>query len=297
MTEPTVPHAAADAPTPADARALWRVAEAVHAVTYFAPEVRDALKATGLRGFWMGYTAARLAPLGPIGPEIGTAVLHNFAPAMVARSLPAAWSYTTPDAVLRARAEALPHALAPFLTDLRDDDRDTATDTLARATASAGLEGRALFAAHVALPWPEDPSLRLWHATTLLREHRGDGHVAALTAADLTGLEAHVLATAVGGGDPAVLRDNRGWTEGEWAAAVHALADRGLVDRAGIATAVGEEEHAKVEAVTNRTAARPLAVLRRAELEATIRVLAPVAQRIAATGLVPFPNPMGLPRP
>lgn len=292
-----MPHPAADRPTPADARALWRVAEAVHAVTYFAPEVRDALKATGLRGFWMGYTAARLAPLGPIGPEVGTAVLHNFAPAMVARSLPAAWSYASPEAALSARAEALPRALAPFLTDLRDDDRDTVTDALERATAAAGLEGRALFAAHAALPWPDEPSLRLWHATTLLREHRGDGHVAALTAADITGLEAHVLATAVRGGDPAVLRDNRGWSEDEWAAAVQALADRGFVDRDGIATAVGEEEHARVEAATNRAAARPLAVLTRAEVEAAIRALAPVAQRIAATGLVPFPNPMGLPRP
>jgi hypothetical protein len=292
-----VPHAAADRPTPADARALWRVAEAVHAVTYFAPEVRDALRATGLRGFWMGYTAARLAPLGAVGPEVGTAVLHNFAPTMVARSLPAAWSYATPEDVLRARSEALPRALASFLTDLREEDRDTATAVLARVTASAGVQGRALFAAHAALPWPEDPSHRLWHATTLLREHRGDGHVAALTAADLTGLEAHVLVTAVRGGDAAVLRDNRGWSEDEWAAAVGALADRGLVDRNGIATAVGEEEHAAVEAATNRAAARPLAAVTRAEIEATIRALAPVAQRIAATGLVPFPNPMGLPRP
>ncbi|WP_211262650.1 SCO6745 family protein [Nitriliruptor alkaliphilus] len=289
--------AAGDRPTPADARALWRVCEPVHAVTYFAPEVRDALKAVGLRGFWMGYTAARLAPLGPIGPEVGTAVLHNFAPTMVARSLPDAWRYASPEAVLTARAEALPRALAPFVEDLDVGTIEAVTASIRRATEAAGVEGRAMFAAHVALPWPDDPVLRLWHATTLLREHRGDGHVAALTAADLTGLEAHVLATAVRGGDPAVLRDNRGWSEDEWARSVNALATRGLVDRTGAATAVGQEEHAAVEAVTDRLAARPLARLDRDDVATLIATLAPVAQRIAATGLVPFPNPMGLPRP
>jgi hypothetical protein len=282
---------------PVDARALWRVCEPVHAVTYFAPEVRDALKAVGLRGFWMGYTAARLAPLGPVGPEVGTAVLHNFAPAMVARSLPDAWRYASPEEVLSARAAALPRALAPFVDDLDDGAREAVTGSLRRAVTAAGVEGRPLFAAHAALPWPEDPVLRLWHATTLLREHRGDGHVAALTAADLTGLEAHVLATAVRGGDPAVLRENRGWSEHEWATSVDALAARGLVDRSGAATAVGQEQHAAVEAATDRLAARPLAHLQGGEVATVIATLAPIAQRIAATGLVPFPNPMGLPRP
>jgi hypothetical protein len=286
-----------DRPTPDDARALWRVCEPVHAVTYFAPEVRDALRGTGLRGFWMGYTAARLAPLGPVGVEVGTAVLHNFAPRMVARSLPDAWDHADPATVLAARAEALPIALGPFLADLGGERLAQATRILEQAMAAAGVDGRPLFAAHTSLPWPDDPVLRLWHATTLLREHRGDGHVAALTAADLTGLEAHLLATAVRGGDPAVLRDNRGWTEDEWAGATEALASRGLVDRDGVATAVGQEEHAAVEAATDRAAARPLAASSRDEVATVIGTLAPVAQRIAATGLVPFPNPMGLPRP
>lgn len=288
---------ATDRPSPGDARALWRVCEPIHAVTYFAPEVRDAMKAVGLRGFWMGYTAGRLAPLGPVGAEVGTAVLHNFAPAMVARSLPDAWDLATPEDVLTARADALVPALTPFLTSLDDTARDAAAATLERAMVGAGVEGRALFAAHAALPWPDDPLLRLWHATTLLREHRGDGHVAALTAADLSGLEAHVLVTAVRGGDPAVLRDNRGWTEEAWAAATVALAARGLVDDSGAATAIGHEEHQAVEEATDRAAARPLAALTRDEVRELTSTLAPVAQRIAATGLVPFPNPMGLPRP
>ncbi len=286
-----------DRPTPEDARSLWRVCEPIHAVTYFAPEVRDALRATGLRGFWMGYTAARLAPLGTVGPEVGAAVLHNFAPAMVARSLPSAWDHATPAAVLDARADALPRALAPFVADLDADAGRRAAATLERAMRDAAVDGRPLFAAHAALPWPDDPVLRLWHATTLLREHRGDGHVAALTAADITGLEAHVLVSGVRGSDPAVLRDNRGWDLDAWDAATVDLAARGLLDRTGAATAVGRELHDEVETATDRAAARPLRVLSRQDVAEVTATLAPVAQRIAATGLVPFPNPMGLPRP
>jgi hypothetical protein len=286
-----------DRPAPGEARALWRVCEPIHAVTYFAPEVRDALRAVGLRGFWMGYTAARVAPLGAIGPEIATAVLHNFAPDMVARSLPAAWSYATPSAVLEARSAALPAALAPFTGAAEEGVWAVPADLLERVVRAAPVVGRTLFAAHRELAWPDAPLLRLWHVATLLREHRGDGHVAALTAAGLSGLEAHVLVTGVRGTDPALLRDNRGWSVDDWDGATVALADRGLVDRTGVATAAGAALHADVEGATDGAAAGPLAVLTPEERSATISALSGIAQRIAATGLVPFPNPMGLPRP
>jgi hypothetical protein len=288
------PHS--DRPAPGEARALWRVCEPIHAVTYFAPEVRDALRALGLRGFWMGYIAARVAPLGAIGPEIATAVLHDFAPEMLARSLPDAWSYATPTAVLEARAVALPAALAPF-TGGADDEWTVPAGHLERVVRAAPVVGRTSFAAHRELAWPDAPLLRLWHVATLLREHRRDGHVAALTATGLSGLEAHVLVTGVRGTDPAVLRDNRGWSVDDWDGATVALADRGLVDRTGVATAAGADLHGAVEGATDRAAARPLAVLTPQERSATISALSGLAQRIAATGLVPFPNPIGLPRP
>jgi hypothetical protein len=283
--------------SPADARSLWRVLEPIHAVTYFAPEVRDALRATGLRGFWMGYTAARLAPLGAVGPEVGTAVLHNFAPSMVARSLPDAWSYASPETVLEARSTGLRVALAPFLDRLEPATTDVVVARLRRSLEVTPVDGRPLFGAYAALPWPDDPQLALWHAATLVREHRGDGHIAALTAADISGVEAHVLATAVRDGDPDLLRDDRGWTEDAWADAGRRLASRDLLDSTGAATPLGHELHDAIESATDLAARRALTELDPGTAAETATALAGVAQRIAATGLVPFPNPIGLPRP
>lgn len=282
--------------SPADARALWRVLEPIHAVTYFAPEVRDALKATGLRGFWMGYHASRLAPLGAIGPEIATAVLHNFAYPHVARALPDAWSYVTPHGVLATRSDAVAVALGTHLTGIDARQLTSAVDRLRPGLDGADLGGRPLFAAYRSLPWPDGPHLALWHAATLLREHRGDGHIAALTVAGLSGLDAHVLATGVRGTDPALLRDHRGWSSDAWEVSRAGLARRGLLT-GDLATEAGHAEHAAVEDATDLAALDALGGLGPDDLAALLAAVAPAAQRIAATGMVPFPNPIGLPRP
>lgn len=282
--------------SPADARVLWRVLEPVHAVTYFAPEVRDALKATGLRGFWMGYHASRVAPMGAIGPEIATAVLHNFAYPHVARALPDAWGYVTPQSVLATRSEAVGAALDTYLAGIDTGALASSVDRLRPGLDAADLGGRALFAAYRALPWPDAPRLALWHAATLLREHRGDGHIAALTVAGLSGLDAHVLATGVRGTDPALLRDNRGWSTDEWEDCRVGLERRGLIT-GDLATEAGRAEHAAVEDATDLAALDALGGLGPDDLAALLDALAPAAQRIAATGMVPFPNPIGLPRP
>jgi hypothetical protein len=285
-----------DPPPPAEAAAIWRVCEAIDAVTVVAAEVRDALRSTGLRGLWTGLIASRIAPLGPIGPEVATAVLHDLAPRRVASVLPDAWAEASPTAVLAARTAALPVALERFTGATPPEAWQTATDHLARAVAAADAGGRPLFAAHRGLPSPDDPLARLWQAASATCEHRREGRVAALTAGGLDGLEGHVLTTAVQRTDPAVLREDRGWTLDDWDAATVALADRGLVDRTGVATPTGERLHAAIEDVADRAAARPLAALTSAERSAMIGSLAGIAQRIAASGPVPFPR-LGAPRP
>ena len=178
------------------ARRLHDRIEPLHAVTYFAPEARSALDALGYRGFWMGYFAARSAPLGTVTADVVTAAFYNFAPTRVAKALPAAWEVAPPAAALKAREESAVAALTRC--GVTEDEATVVAELLAKATENLEVGGRVLFAANQSLPWPKEPVARLWHAATLLREHRGDGHVAVLTAHGVSGRECNVLHAAAG---------------------------------------------------------------------------------------------------
>src|SRR5262249_42609202 len=145
--------------------------EPVHGITYFAPEARTALDGLGFRGFWMGYFAARSAPFGVVPTEIVTAVFYNFTPERVAKALPAAWEVASPSDALHVRQESAVTALRRY--GVTDDEAAAAAELAEKAARGAPIDGRPLFAANRALDWPQDPVARLWHAVTLLREHRG----------------------------------------------------------------------------------------------------------------------------
>jgi hypothetical protein len=135
--------------------------------------------------------------------------------------------------------------------------------TRAAQSALPHLHGRPLFAAHTALPWPEQPHLALWHAQTLLREFRGDGHVAALVDAGLNGIEALVTHAAAGSVGAEALRTTRAWSQAEWDTAVAGLRSRGwLTDGSDLAfSEEGDERRAAVEHTTDRLAATPYQAL------------------------------------
>jgi hypothetical protein len=293
----------------AAARRMWTLFEPVHVVTYFSPEGRDAFEAAGLRGFWRGYFAGRAAPLGRTGAAPVVASFFVFAPAMVSRAIPAVRDLAAPAAVLAARQAGAVAAVGrllglPAAGPVPAEVRAAADGLMAAAT---GLEqaGRPLAAANIALPVPEEPLARLWHAATLLREHRGDGHVAALVAAGLDGAEA--LALRIGtdqAGDGShvaaswgreQMQPARGWTDAQWDAAAARLAARGLLDHAGAATAAGIAVHQEIELATDRAAARPWAQLGRRRTAGLAAALQPVARACAQA--MPFPNPVGVPPP
>ncbi len=271
------------------ARRMWTLFEPVHAVTYFAAEARSAFEQAGLRGFWRGYFAGRSAPLGRVAAAPVTASFYNFAPSMVARALPAVWDLITPEQALTVRSQGAVAALRRLLGGL-DGSVRVAADMLATATTGLDCAGRVLAAANAALPLADEPIDRLWQAATLLREHRGDGHFAALLAADVDGCEALVLRSAADS-SRAQVQPLRGWTDEQWDAAAARLADRGLIGADGTATRQGSELRAAIEDATDAAAARPWRDQELAgELAAT---LAPIA--IACAAELPFPNPIGVP--
>ncbi len=280
---------------PSLARRLFERFEPVHAVTYFAPETRTAFDELGFRGFWMGYFAGRSAPLGAVPAEVVTAVFYNFAPARVAKALPAAWEIATPAATMAARLESAAAALrrsgVTDSTDLR-----TAATLAEKAARSAPLDGRPLFAANRAQPWPDEPLARLWHATTLLREQRGDGHVAALTALGLDGRECNVLHAAAGRVPREMIMRSRDYDEQQWSHHASRLADRGLLDASGDLTAAGRELKQHVEDLTDRAALSAIEGLDDGEVETLFRTLTPITRLVVAAGDLPAATPMGLNR-
>lgn len=275
-----------------DVRRLWQLYEPLHAVTYFAPEARAAFEGAGLRGFWRGYFAGRAAPLGAVTAAPVSALFFSFAPAMVARALPDVWQRMSPERALTARLDGAVAALRAVLPD-EPARWAAAADLLEAAAQAAVTAGRALGAANAALPRPADPLARLWHAATVLREHRGDGHIVALVDAELTGCQALVLRDALYGGRDQ-LQPNRGWTDGEWDTAARDLAERGRLDADGRATAEAAEVHRAVEDRTDRLAAQPWSALKPADQARVADLLAPLATAVGA--VVPYPNPMGVPR-
>lgn len=280
--------------TAALARRFFDRIEPVHAVTYFAAESRSALDDLGFRGFWAGYFAARSAPLGRVPAEVVTAVFYNFAPHRVASALSAAWAVAAPADALRARRLGAVAALRR--AGVTDDAAGAAADLAHRAATSADVGGRPLYAANRALPWPDDPVARLWHAATLLREHRGDGHVAVLTAHGLSGRESNVLHAAAGRVPEEMIKRSRDYDDAQWAAHSDALRRRGLLDGAGALTDLGDTVKTRIEDATDQLALPALDVLDDGEVEALFAALTPITRAVIAAGDLPAATPMGLRR-
>jgi Helix-turn-helix family len=275
------------------ARSMWTLFEPVHAVSYFRPEPRSAFEGAGLRGFWRGYFAGRAAPLGTASATVISASFYNFAPAMVARAIPGIWELISPAEALRIRLEGATGALRELLGGL-ESEAAVAADLLWRVAGELDCAGRVLAAANAALPVPHDGLARLWQAATVLREHRGDGHFAAMVAAGIDGCEALVLRCCLD-----LRREDmqpvRGWTDEQWDAARSRLADRGWIGPDGELTSAGHTAHAAVEDATDRAAARPWARIGTAATAELADILTPLAQ--ACANVMPYPSPIGVPTP
>ncbi|MDI6098973.1 hypothetical protein QLQ12_10210 [Actinoplanes sp. NEAU-A12] len=278
---------------PAVVRQAWRAAEPLHGLIYFTPEAHQRYAALGIAPA-AGYFASRAAAMGPVGPGPVVAGFFNFNPELVARALPAVWDVTTPAAVLAARLEAAGAALTRALGDaVHGPEMNEAAELARRAAESVAAhpEGRPLFAAHAALPWPDQPHLVLWHAQTVLREFRGDGHVAALLLAGLTGLEALILHGASGEVPVRFLRRSRGWSDEQWAEAAARLRDRGLIEGdEPVLSDKGQAQRAWIEAATDRLATPAYTVLGAEGCARLADLTRPMSRAVVASGALNVDN-------
>lgn len=269
----------------AAARHLWSRLEAFHAFVYFAPEPARNYVALGLQD-GAGYFASRSAAMGAVEAEVVIATFFNFKPSLVRKAIPGAWDVTTPAAVLNARMDGADKALRRILGDDVDHPDLATSAALARKAAEAADgAGRPLFAAHARLPWPTEPHLAFFHAVTLLREHRGDAHVAALVLEGYDAVEALVSHVASGSlGLPAdLLQSTRGWTDDEWEAGHERLRAKGSLNPDGSValTEDGQASRQRVEDLTDAASVAPWRALGDDEAE-ELRVLsAPFTKTVA----------------
>jgi len=270
-------------------RTFWQAVEVVHDVVYFAPDTKQRYETVGLKGYWMGYFASRSAALGTAAPEVVVALFHGFAPRMVHRALPDAWSMASRDDVLAARYDLARDALAPGLADA---DVERLAKELSAIWPSLDFAGKALAAAHASLPEPADPLGRLWHAATILREYRGDCHVALLTSAGLDGAAANAFAVADGRAVPNQ-REMRGGADDEWAEAYERLRRRAWTDEQATITESGRAARAQIEDATDRVCAASFDEEAQARTITVEDELVSAARALQTSGAMPYPNPTG----
>lgn len=252
---------------------------------YFAPEAVAAYEELGLTGR-AGYFASRSAALGAVPAPVVVATFYNFNPALVGASITTAWTTTDPAAVLAARYAAADRALRTVLGDaITSPEMNRAAELLRAAaeTITGDVTGRPLFAAHAALPWPAEPHLVLWHAQTLLREYRGDAHVAALLTAGLSGIEALVTHAASGAVPAETLRTSRAWSEADWNDAVGGLRARDWLtdDAAPTFTPAGAARRADIERATDQNSVKPYAHIGEPACEELQALVRPFSRALA----------------
>lgn len=264
--------------------------DTLHSVVYFLPEADEKFGELGLDSR-THYFAGRSAPMGAVSANVVAATFYNFNPRLVARAIPAAWELASPAAVTRVRYELVASALPRVLGEQLSGSPEVArAATLLRGVAESvpNADGRPLFAGHAELPWPDSPLVALWHAITLLREYRGDGHIVALVTNGLSGLEALITHAATGIGFNAdYVRRLRGWSHDEWNATTEGLISRGLLRGEGELTPGGTELRSRIEDLTDELGYPPWQALPDDQADELVGFAKVIRGAVQAAGVFP----------
>jgi hypothetical protein len=270
---------------------LTRALDRLHSTIYFAPEAVERFRDLGLENQRSQYFASRSAPMGAVSAKVVAATFYNFNPDLIAKAIPAAWEIASPAAVIAARYEIVESLMPKILGEDRTASPEFAHSVaIVRRTAEAipNGDGRPLYAGHAELEWPRTPHAQLWHAITLLREYRGDGHIAALVTHGLSGIEALVTHIATGTGfDPEFGRRLRGWSPEQWRDAVDVLRSRHLLDADGQLTSAGSELRTTIEDLTDELAFAPWQSVSDDDVRELVSLAEVIRERVRAAGVFP----------
>jgi hypothetical protein len=265
------------------ARRMFELVEPIGVIPYSADEPNEAMFALGFTDYWDTYFAGRAAPLGVVPAELVDALFYNVAPGEVARHIPKVWRTTTPEAAIAARQAGCARALRRILGDhVGTAAFVRAVELLMKAATSAPYEGRPMYAALRSLPLPDDVVVRLFHAASLLREHRGDGHIAALMTEGIGGLEAHVLLALHMDLPANEFGRLHHLPAPQLGAVIDEMRARGLIADDGWLSEEGRAVKRRVEELTDDLAAHPYERLEPYELDELMAALEPLATLLRA---------------
>jgi len=235
------------------ARQMWESVERYHQLCYWAPEVREEGTRAGLKGFWMNYFATRVAPLGAVSPETVESLFFYYSPSRIGRAIPDAWNYATPEEILAARYRGMDQAIQRELGSLVEGDEVIRAVQITRdVIGEIDGTGRTLYAGWNSLPWPEPPHLALWHACTVLREHRSCSHLIALASEGLDGPESVITQVAVDEAPAEWIQHEAGWADEAVQEAKTRLRGKGWLDADDRATPQCYEGRTRIEEITDR---------------------------------------------
>ncbi|MEU3756286.1 hypothetical protein AB0H17_26565 [Streptomyces olivoreticuli] len=272
------------------ARHCHSVVNPLHSVVYFSPDIHREFAELGIEDRPAVNLASRSAAFGRVGAGPVVAAFYNYKYELVARHIPAVWDIASPEDAIAARLRTADATLRRLLGDdvLASPEMAEAARLALRATEGCTRGGRPLYSAHADLAVPQEPHLALWYAATLLREHRGDGHVMALVQAGLDPVEALVSHGATGRGmTQKWLLATRGWSEEELEAGRDRLRERGLLDAEGELTQAGVALREELEDATDRLDAAPYEHLGAAGVERLTELATAFTTAAAAAGAFP----------
>ena len=279
-------------------RQMWRIFEPIHAAIYFYPPSAQSYRDLGLKGGWMGYFATRSASLGTPGQDLVQSIFYHFSPDLVGRAIPDAWKYATPDRILDARLAVAEQMLSNFESHFRDPDQSSDMDLLLEISRSLPNEGRPLFASLIGLDWERSPHLKIFGAATLLREHRGDTHNAALASYNISGAQSNILQIANRAVSFEVISPNRGWSDQSWTEAMEDLKGRGIITAESTNqqpefTRKGQQIKNSIEDLTDESS-NPWSKIGAQQVQTLTELLAPISDAVKQAGLFPKENPIGV---
>jgi hypothetical protein len=226
----------------------------VHRLVYFVPEAGEEYAKFGVKGQG-GYFASRSAPMGAVPPEVVIATFYNFSPLAVTSTMPGMWDAATPAEWQAARFRVVERALHRVKVDLSADQIAEAQALIDPVVAALDHGGKPLSAGNATIALPDDPLVALWQQLTVVREWRGDVHIAVLVTNQLGPSDCLVMQVGTGRFPLRIAQVTRRWSEDEWAAAVDRLADHRWAEKDGTITAAGKTERDRLEAETDRLCA------------------------------------------